>query len=131
MAQWKKYENEFNPTVCSDLLEYFNLISEEQYLKKLEFDSTCGYIDEGLFIDEEHLQVLTEADKKTTERYGDTVYYDDIDVLVVRQEFYSTAYYIGETINDCLILGDSLYSNYINKIIQHFLDTGEHGFHLS
>lgn len=131
MAQWKKYENEFNPALCTDLLEYFNLISEEQYLKKLEFESTCINVDEGLFIDEEHLQVLTEEDKKITMGHGDSVYYDDIDVLVVNHEFYSFAYHIGETIEDCLILGDSLYSNYIHKIIKHYLDTGEHGFHLS
>jgi len=131
MAQWKKYENEFNPALCSDLLEYFNLLSEEQILKKLEFESTCIYVDEGLFIDEEQLQVLREEDKNITDRQSESAYYDDIDVLVVNHEFYSFAYHIGETIDDCKFLGDSLYTNYIHKIIKHFLDTGEHGFHLS
>jgi len=131
MAHWIKYEEEFEPAKCEDLLVHFNLSSYEQYLEIPFDDDTEYYIDEGIFIDEEQLQIVDDEHRIIRERQRKTTFYEDINVLVVTYEFYSYAYHIGKTIDNCKYLGDSLYSNYIDKIIQHYLDTGEHGFHLS
>ena len=130
MAHWKKYEDEFNPKRCYDLLEHFNLLTGEQAIERFEFIST-SYIDDGLMLDEETLQVMSEKDVKIIEGRPKSIFYDDIGVITVSHEYYTSAYLIGETIDDCLLLGDSLYGNYIMKIISHYLETGEYGFHVS
>ena len=130
MAHWEKYENEFNPKRCIDLLEHFNLLTWEQAIERFDFNHT-SYIDDGLMLDEETLQVMREEDVKFIEGRPKSIFYDDIGVITVRHEYYTSAYLIGETIDDCLLLGDSLYGHYIMNIIGHYLETGEYGFHVS
>jgi len=138
MAQWMKYGDDFrNYDPCKDdnLLDWFNLFEDHEHLNDLRSaEADMDFHMPPIMVDHETVQVLVDKNNEfvISSELDRKFHYDkENSILYVTRGYSNTVYKIGDKISQCLLLGDSIYGNYPYKITQHFLATGEYGFHLS
>lgn len=107
------------------LKEFYGLLSDEDILQNLNKKDNSWMFMKEEFIDYDTILQPTDKERYAYEYLEDCGYYAEGQILMIYQYPYYSAYKLGETIEDCVFIGASGYTNDFAKMIDYYLETGE------
>ena len=127
--------DDFNPRESYDLRCFFNLMTEEDKLKKIRINEGREWFTNEEFIDFDTILQVPEDDIYIKEHIENEIFYKDEKILVTSNSDFYQAYKIGSTIDECKLIGTCFYQAEfdeisIYKVIKWHLETGEYGWHV-